>query len=367
VRGRPLIALVLVACGRLHFGPLATDGGGDAIVIDGVPDRPNVAFVTFQTSSGMLGGLSGADAMCASYAAMAGLQGHFIALLSTTTVNAKDRLAGSRGWIRTDGAPIADLPSDLWINGHMLNPIDHGPDGMRLPYAGLNTWSGTDEDGNFDTINSACGDWMSGTGIGAVGLFDRSAPYAIATAGGQPCANIGHLYCFEVGHAFPVQPIVSTGRFAFVGSSTGSIGIAAMNAQCQSDATAAGLPGTYVAAVATTTTSIASNFTGLTGWVRVDGTPVSADTFTMFDGSDLLSFVNQAADGTYLAGQFTPNTKTGASNATSTGTNASTCNDWTNTNGTGIGGSPIDADPVSFWGGTTASCNLMYAQLCLQQ
>jgi len=316
----------------------------------------------------MLGGLGGADTTCGQVAAAAGLPGEFVALLSTSSVNAVDRLAGSRGWIRSDGAPIADVPGDLFINGRMLNPLDHVADGTRLSDgAGLNTWTGADDNGFFDPVFGSCGDWDSLAGSGAIGLFDRSAPYEIATSGGQPCASPGHLYCFEIGHAFAVQTTVANGRIAFLGTATGSIGVAALNAQCQTDATMAGLAGTYLAAVATTTSSIASSFMPGAPWRRVDGTQVSASDTAMFDGTDLVSFINQAADGTYLAGQFTPNTKTGATSGTAVGTSQSTCADWTSTTGLGAGGSPIDTSSGSFWGGTSADCSLTYPTVCLEQ
>ena len=49
-----------------------------------------------------------------SAAQAAGLSGTFVALLSTSTVDAKSRLGTARGWVRTDGKPFADRQEDLF-------------------------------------------------------------------------------------------------------------------------------------------------------------------------------------------------------------------------------------------------------------
>jgi len=364
-----VIALALVACGRLRFDPIAAgDGGGDALVIDGVADRPNVAFVTAAQYPASLGGLAMADSICQSDAVAAQLPGTFVALVSTSSGAARDRLAGSRGWVRSDDTPIADLPSDLFVNGRMFNPIDHDATGVRVAAVSTRVWTGSDINGRLELNYGACGDWTASTGMAIVGFFDRSGPYEVYTTP-ELCSDSAHLYCFEVGHAYPVQPIVTSGRIAFVGSNTGNVGSNGLDAQCQMDATNAGLSGSYIAAVALTNSSVASRFSGTAPWRRVDGTQVSASGAAMFDGTDLLSFVNQTADGTYLASQFTAITKTGvAVDATTAGTNTSTCGDWAVATGPGgVGGTPIETAQSAFWSATTVACNVMAAELCLQQ
>ncbi|HYL59494.1 MAG TPA: hypothetical protein VEU51_11520, partial [Candidatus Acidoferrales bacterium] len=67
----------------------------------------NKVFVTSSTFDGNLGGQAGADADCASLASGAGLAGTFKAWLSTSGLNAKDKLGSARGFVRIDGQPFA--------------------------------------------------------------------------------------------------------------------------------------------------------------------------------------------------------------------------------------------------------------------
>jgi cysteine-rich repeat protein len=66
-------------------------------------------------------------------------------------------------------------------------------------------------------------------------------------------------------------------NIAFVTSTTYNVlslgGLAGGDAACAARATAAGLPGTFVAWMSTSETSIASRLTGARGWVRPDGKP----------------------------------------------------------------------------------------------
>jgi hypothetical protein len=186
------------------------------------------------------------------------------------------------------------------------------------------------------------------------------------------------LYCFEVGHAFAVGPVTSAGRIAFVSVSgvlPGAGGIGAYDAECQAEATTNGLPGTYLAAMATSSATIASRFTGTQPWRRVDGTQVSATGAAMFDGSDLLSFVNQQPNGQYVSvGSGSQRIWTGTNTAMTTGSNSSTCSNWTSTNGgQGPGqGEANYASQTGLWGAYrtgpgNGACTLTQPVLCLQQ
>src|SRR5206468_3194505 len=75
--------------------------------------HPNYAFVTSQRVPTRFQPLEVADSRCNDAAAAAGLPGEYRAWLSTAAHYARDRLAGARGWIRTDGAPFADTVDDL--------------------------------------------------------------------------------------------------------------------------------------------------------------------------------------------------------------------------------------------------------------
>jgi hypothetical protein len=120
--------------------------------------------------------------------------------------------------------------------------------------------------------------------------------------------------------------------------------------------------------------SVASRFTAATPWVRVDGTVVADTGPALFDGTELRSFINEHADGTYVADvDLQGTTLTGAPSPTVSGSVSSTCNDWTSTtNGApnlGFVGRVVSSE---LWGNvglgpSTGFCTTTtYSLLCLQ-
>jgi hypothetical protein len=366
---RTVSSMVMFAagCGRIGFDwrSDAPDGTGNA---DG-GSLMNRAFVTQDMFPANLGGLAGADAKCAAAAVAAGLDGTFIAVLSTTTTNAIDRISGSRGWVRVDGAPFVDTADAIFdtmpqsATGE-LNPLavdEHG-NAISSP---VSVWTGTTSDGKYDVTRGACGDWTT-TASQSVEVGDPARAFQTLSFSADNCSSSARLACFEVGKSVSVSPVAIDGRIAFQSTQTGlGGGLAALDAQCMSDAMAAGLPGTYLAAAATSTSTISSRFTIDTRpWRRIDGTFV-ADGATLFT-SGPVSFVHESADGSYL---FFADFWWGADTAQSLGNLTTTCIDWTSTSAidagrVGIGGSI----GVYFWnpGGAT-SCNQLHSTLCLQE
>jgi hypothetical protein len=361
---------VLVAafgCGRLQFDPIGPGGGdgglGDGdLIVDGDPSRANVAFITRSTYAATLGGVDGADATCAAEASAAGLPGKFVALLSTPAVNARDRVAGSRGWVRADGAPVADMLETALQQWQLFNPVDHDASGVRVDYANPNVWTATLFAGTYDPADANCAGWTDTSGNALTGRFDRTSADLLQSAN-VACSGQVHVYCFEIGHALAVAPGVTSGaRIAFVSAFSTITSEGAADAQCQSEATTAGLPGNYLAALATQTSTIASRFTGTQPWRRVDGVTLG----NLLDGTDPISFVNQTADGTYI--QSLQNVRTGATSPTVVGTNAQTCNDWTATGGQAAQmGDPTSLGANEFWAAQTVQCGNNARLLCLQQ
>jgi hypothetical protein len=364
------VFVVALASCRLHFDPLggADDGslpgsgdGSGGTGIDGAEDRPNRVFITTATMTGAFGGLAAADAMCRDAAIGAGLPGTFVAWLSTSTSNIADRLAGSRGWLRTDNVPVLDSLDALAMKFEIFAPIDHDASGVRVPFANLAVWTGTDSIGRVFG-GGTCNDWASTAVTGETGELS-AGDFVFTEQGSLSCANDAHLYCFEIGHDVGTLPgrIAGT-KVAFVSTTAPTtMGIAAMDGRCQADAMAAGLPGMFLAAVATKTASIANRFTPGTSWVRVDGVEVGA----VVDGTDPLAFVTQRADGTYLGNPV--EARTGSPTPTQVGTNASTCNDWSSgAGGGGTLGRLDDTAAAKFWGFQSFSCGFDEPVLCLQ-
>lgn len=324
-------------------------------------------FVTRLPTSPAFGGIAGGDAYCQSAAEAAGLTGTYRAWLSDDTIDARDRFAGTSGWVRVDGAPVASTITRLLDQREMFNPIlvDETGAGNRVG----SVWTGTGVDGRRESKH--CDNWSGTSGAAAagytffgVGAFSMFSPSAA-------CTNPAHgLLCFEIGGSATVTAVKTSGRVAFVSSTrrTAGDGVAGLDSICQSDAGAGGLSGSFLAAVTTSAQSIASRFTiDARPWVRPDGTLIAAPA-ALFDGSLVTSFINQEADGTYVDW---------ASNAVWTGasggpmmTSATTCIDWTSIAPavSGIAGFVVVADPGLIWNASSVMCsNPALRVVCLEQ
>ena len=357
------------------------EGNGDVVVqlLPVAPKPPpNVAFVSSRVyPNANFGGLAGADRECQTMAQNANLAGTFIAYLATSTASAGSRLQSARGWVRSDGQPVADTLQQLTA-GNLWYPILLDETGQPIagnPYV----LTATKFDGSPDSANT-CSDWTSTDPLGVPNDGNPWAGYSgWQSAGNVSCTGNGalfRLYCFQNTQNVVLAPPRAQGRFAFPTHNpwAPSGGIAAADAQCQAEATAAGLPGTYLALLSTSAASASSRF-DLTGptWVRPDGVLVFAQ------ASDLasLSFVAPiavSADRALRLGNYY--VWAGSSAITAPGTTSTTCNDWTS-HATPDAGSPLPLLTLggftrfargSIWGFTAIGCDFAGSLVyCLQQ
>jgi hypothetical protein len=144
-----------------------------------------------------------------------------------------------------------------------------------------------------------------------------------------------------------------------------SSGIAGADLECQSEAQAAGLAGTFLAALGSTTATASSRFS-LTGpvWVRPDGAPLGDTASQMFNGTLTPTTIAMTADGMplpanseyYWAGM--PNQML-----------TDSCTDWTSTSPpmatTGNADSTVLAERFSAV--TVQPCSSPVRLLCLQE
>jgi hypothetical protein len=174
----------------------------------GVPDSPpNVkrVFVTdaqlngdLKTAGGGTSGLDGADRICAAAAAYGHLGGTWVAWLSTSTVNAIDRLTDNGPWYLVDGTTLV-FPNKAAIASLPMTVIDR--DELDALPSGFNenVWTGTNASGALAGTDT-CTDWTNGTafGYGSGGKYTHSD--SVWTDGSpSSCANAkAHLYCFEL-------------------------------------------------------------------------------------------------------------------------------------------------------------------------
>jgi hypothetical protein len=310
--------LAALGCGRWSFDPV----GGDA----------NVVFVTSMSylPSTFATDLAAADAICAQRAVAGGLAGQYVAYLSTPTVDARDRLAGARGWVRPDGKPFVDTIDDLVADRVLYPPrIDElGEDVMvngTLTVPESMTATGSD-----GRLRQACADFATATAIGgpAYGTYQTWTNVDFL-----PCNSPATLYCFGVDKAQPLVYDHVPGRLAFTTVEKFAPGpgmsINSADTLCTTEAAGAHLPGSYQALLATSTATASSRF-DLSGpnWVRVDGVPLAADPLALVAGRIDATLNFTADDATSTIGVATG----GGLNAPAT--LAQTCDDWTNALGT---------------------------------
>lgn len=256
--------------------------------ITGTFTPANLVFVSPRTYTvGTLGGVAGADRACNQIATTAGKSGTFVAWISTTASGAVTRMGNARGWVRSDGKPFIDNITDLAT----YYPPELDVSGTEI---------GVDQNaaGGTGIATSFCGNWTSAVGSDLVVGDPSGGPEIWNASSGLPCSSSFYIYCFQKDFNATLTFPKANGRIAFLtdGGLDPSKGAQAADNLCTSEATAARLPGTYLAYLATTARTTASRFsfgTGTLPWVRPDGIQIvasPADLFTL--GGKLLAPIN---------------------------------------------------------------------------
>lgn len=357
-----LVAVGVVACaggcGRRNFN---TGEGADAAV---VTSGANLMFVTAEVHAGDLGGLAGADAICDAAALAAGLPGTYVAWLSTATVAAASRLAGARGWIRTDGEVVVDRPTELTSQGPRV-PMSFTEDGVDLRALGGPVSVFTGSTGQGQARGVRCADWTSadGTAIGGVGNAVRGGgEFAFfSTASDVFCAAAQHLYCFGVDHVVVLDaPVPAPAPRAFVsrGTFASSTGRPVADAMCATEAADAGLVGAFVAAIPLAGETTASRFITSGLYHRTDGVLLGR----ILGEPVPHTFLNRHADGSVApAGSvWTAGSPTRTADATDT------CDGWSASTGTADLGDSAAATAEMFAATGYTSCEAGYPVYCLE-
>ena len=356
---RLAIAIAIAGCGRGNF-ELDADVDGPAVVVDARP--PVVNNVVFATSTQQLAttfgpGFAGADAICATRAAAAGLIGTFVAYLSTSGFDARDRLMAARGWVRTDGKPFGDRIEDI-LTGAVYYPpaldeLGNSVDSIDAVATGTRS-DGTDDEDCVGYTSSNASDYID-IGIAIDGRFVWEADMTAS------CASQYRLYCFETDKTAPLVPPVVAGRRAFVStqSFTPGGGLAAADALCASDATLGGLSGTFLALLGTSTASASSRFSlSGTPWYRLDGAQIATTPLDLM-AQHWQTTLDLTVTGDYLGLPV----YTGGGLLSALDVNA-TCDDWTSTAGTGDTGVSDRTDSALYL--AQGPCTSSYQLYCLE-
>ncbi|HMR10129.1 MAG TPA: hypothetical protein PKA88_30340, partial [Polyangiaceae bacterium] len=135
-----------------------------------------------EAHNGNLGGLAGADALCAAQAQTAGQTGTWKALLSSSTRNVKDLITGAATAypvVNLNGALMyaswsAVFTQSTWNTAAGLLPTFDGnvvDEGKTTPdWSDAHGWHGSTSTGLVGA--NTCSDWTSTTGTGATGEWD---------------------------------------------------------------------------------------------------------------------------------------------------------------------------------------------------
>ncbi len=156
-------------------------------------------FITSTTTMGNLGGLAGADQLCEDRAVAAGLGMNWKAWLSSSTVDAKDRVAGGGPWVdMMDTVLFANRSALTGFTGP-ASSIWYAENGTFLATSYL--WTATDITGLYRGDGSGlppCAEWTSSaqTAYAQVGQSGRTgAPWTNFTS--TSCNQAARLICFE--------------------------------------------------------------------------------------------------------------------------------------------------------------------------
>jgi hypothetical protein len=324
-----------------------------AVAISATFGPQTYMFVTSSTVvPGMLGGIEGGDSECQRLADNAGLPGTYMAWLSTSDIDARDRV-GAGGWMRTDGRPFTHSLKNLTDPAYLTVYYPPRVDEAGNDLGNVSTLVATG--GTTDGV--ASGDQCHGYTSTAGNLFigdASSGSHAWSNTQVVPggCASPFHLYCFRSDmNAGAITPPVQAGRRVFV--TTGPFVIsptANPNVFCQEEADDAGLPQAFVAFLATSTTPAMNLIASQGPWKRLDEVIV-ANQANDFATGKLLAPFSLAPDGvTYRPDRVW----TGATDPTVPGT--ATCSDWSvPTTSALVGDGRTTAAPAWFSLGNTAT------------
>jgi hypothetical protein len=164
----------------------------------------NIAFVTSTTQPLPMGAsaLADADAICTDLAGNAGLQGTFVAWLSTSGMSAKSRLHNAANWVRRDGAMFVDTVANL-TNGNILVPLDLDETGAPVTDDGVAT--ATSADGSGPSTTYTCNDFSATSAQIRIGLTTATKG-AWTDWSADSCDVPRRWYCFETDRVVPLAP-----------------------------------------------------------------------------------------------------------------------------------------------------------------
>lgn len=168
------------------------------------PDESRIVFLIPETvAPADFGGLEGADAICQSEADAAGLEGTFLAWLSTSANDdPESRFSHAGGpFVRTDGIIIAEDWADL-TDGELIASINHNAAGEEIVhFLGIDVVTATAANGTHVPRSfAACGSYTADYELGEPDRGNSNEIDGRWSAIAEPwdCGIAGAgLYCFQ--------------------------------------------------------------------------------------------------------------------------------------------------------------------------
>ena len=164
------------------------------------PVGERLVFLSSQPLTGAMGGLDGADGFCTELAASAGIDGTFMAWLSTAQLGPAARMNHFPGPYRlVTGTLVANNWTDL-TDGTLAHPIDLDESGQVLSGIGVcegnEVWTNTKIDGTPRSTKD-CGGWLGGD-TSTVGQFSAADPsWTEENCDSVSCETPLPIYCVQ--------------------------------------------------------------------------------------------------------------------------------------------------------------------------
>lgn len=322
----------------------------------------NVIFVSSRQVPADLGGLAPYDAICNELASAAGINSAsglgFVAWLSLPQVSASERLQGARGFIRSDGLPVANVLTEP--RSGLLYPVTL--DEERSPAGEDEVLTGTTALG---TPGRSCTSFTSNLRTeSAEGGRVGDGP-ALWTSGiGAGCALSHRLYCVGLGKSATLAPQPSDGKLIFLSSAGFRSGLGAGLADelCEREKPPAQASATFRALLSTVAAPATRWLLPEQMYVRLDGTRVGSG--AALTSGMLESGVWQTGTGDYVTDARLVATGGVADEIPADGSGA-TCADWSSPTGVHHAG---EANRIHrWWASVKASCDASFSVYCVQQ
>jgi len=178
-------------------GGTSGNGGGESTDFKRVFVTSGEYGGDLRTAGGGTDGLDGADRICNAVAQGSGLPGSYTAWLSTSTVDAIDRIADVGPWyqVPSSGAPIKTFNNKSGLAGTPLVEIQYHERGGSIGGPDSTVWTGTDTGGRR-AWNCLSFTSRNASEFGSQGRTTSVIGWT-SGAGVLSCQHPHHLYCFQ--------------------------------------------------------------------------------------------------------------------------------------------------------------------------